>query len=235
MIKRLVCLIGHGNCYICWQKSTTAICCYCERDLIDKDELQLFFMTSSTHAVQANLLNDSNIKTRLSLPYYSALFALARYKWPISRLVMDLKFSKKLVCADIMTDWLRKKLHPKCLQGAQALIPVPISTRRYIDREYNQANELAERLSKLFTLPVDKQLRRKKHTKAQAQLDKLARQTNVENAFEYFGHLAFQHIVLVDDVITTGATINHACLALLAKQADLQITVLVMAVSVLDD
>ncbi|WP_411282016.1 ComF family protein [Gemmatimonas sp.] len=100
-----------------------------------------------------------------------------------------------------------------------ALVPVPLSVTRRRERGYNQAEELARALSAHWRLPVWADvLERRRNTRSQVQLTPSERASNVSGAFVVAGRanarLRGAHIVLVDDVITTAATINASAQAL---------------------
>lgn len=99
------------------------------------------------------------------------------------------------------------------------LIPVPLYPSREIKRGYNQAALLARALGRELNLPVAIQaLSRKRNTVSQTQLGRQARRENVQGAFHYTSEhsLAKKHVTLIDDVATTGATLNACAEVLLA-------------------
>jgi ComF family protein len=103
------------------------------------------------------------------------------------------------------------------LRGADAVVPVPLHWRRQWTRGFNQAEEIARHLP----LPVWRVVRRVRHTPAQTALSAAARTRNLHAAFEprrvrYPSRVAGRCVVLLDDVSTTGATLN-ACAAVLAS------------------
>jgi ComF family protein len=104
------------------------------------------------------------------------------------------------------------------------IIPVPLSKKRFIEREFNQAEVLAEILAPAFDLKIDKQsLARKIHTPMhRAAMDRRARELTVENAFEVTRPklVKGERILLVDDVFTSGATSSFCAKALKKKGAD---------------
>jgi ComF family protein len=187
------------------------------------------------HSTRVNLLNNPKINKHLLTPNYANLIALSEYKWPVDKLILDLKFAQKVYCAHIIIDWFIKRVHPLCLESIEAIVPIPLSHLRYMRRQYNQAQILADLLGQHFSIPVINPLARVRHTQAQAKLNPEQRQSNLKGAFACVDELPYQHLALIDDVITTGATINQACSALQAKQADLQITVITMAISLTSD
>jgi ComF family protein len=101
-----------------------------------------------------------------------------------------------------------------------ALIPIPLAVERLRERGYNQASLLAEALGPLWRVPVwPDALVRTRHTQSQVRLTPSERASNVSQAFavpvNWQARLRGQHVVLVDDVITTAATVNAAVQALL--------------------
>ena len=104
------------------------------------------------------------------------------------------------------------------LQGAELLIPIPLHWRRLLSRRYNQSAWLAYALSKHTQIPVDvTSLKRIRHTQPQTRCDLKDRAKNVRRAFAVVHpeRLRDKIIVLVDDVITTGATLEEATRELL--------------------
>lgn len=99
-----------------------------------------------------------------------------------------------------------------------ALVPVPLSLRRMISRTYNQAQEIAEGVSEKCGIPViSGAMRRTKDTKAMKELGRAERRANLENVFSADAELVRGlAITLIDDIFTTGATVD-ACAAALAE------------------
>ncbi len=91
------------------------------------------------------------------------------------------------------------------------IINVPLHKKRLRWRSFNQAELLADSISKRFSLKQNKyDLKRVKHTKAQAKLNKQERQNNLSNSFAWDGDNLFgRHILLIDDVASTGSTLNE--------------------------
>ena len=119
------------------------------------------------------------------------------------------------------------------LKGADLLIPVPLHWRRLLGRRFNQSALLAFTLSQMTSIPCDAQvLVRIKHTTPQMRLKRKERLTNVKKAFALISgeehRLAGKRVVLVDDVITTGAT-AEACALILKKAGAVRVDVLALA------
>ncbi len=101
------------------------------------------------------------------------------------------------------------------------IIPVPLSAKRSRWRGFNQAELLAQTLAKKYYLKIDnKNLIRIKHKKAQAKLNEIERLHNIKGCFSWIGgNLNKKNIILIDDVVTTGATLNECAKVLKANGA----------------
>lgn len=97
--------------------------------------------------------------------------------------------------------------------GKWLMVPIPLSSKRYKRRGYNQAEILAKGLAKKFGFPVLNLLERVRETKSQVGLNKKERKENVSGAFALNTKYKIlnTNIILVDDVLTTGATMSEAC------------------------
>lgn len=107
--------------------------------------------------------------------------------------------------ADYLKDFFREV-------SPDALVPIPIHRRRYAKRGYNQACELAKEISKITGIPVtDKLLKRRRNTAPLKLLDPDERQKNLKNAFIVGENsVKLKTIILIDDIYTTGTTMNEA-------------------------
>ena len=113
----------------------------------------------------------------------------------------------------------RVDLPPDVVAERTALVPVPLSSTRERERGHNQAERLATALAPHWRLPVWRTvLRRARHTQSQVRLTPSERSSNVSRAFEtnaaVVAPLRGAHVILIDDVITTAATLNAAARAL---------------------
>lgn len=110
------------------------------------------------------------------------------------------------------------------------IVPVPLHWRRQFLRGYNQSEVIAKQLSRELKIPTEKLIARHKHTKQQAKLDKTERENNLIDAFSVIkgANCKKRSILLVDDVMTTGATLTEAAKVLL-KEVATEVNVLVLA------
>lgn len=95
--------------------------------------------------------------------------------------------------------------------GVEIIIPIPLHRKRMEKRGYNQAELIAEALGKTLCIPVDSRLmKRKVNTRPQKELGYRERKQNMKNAFFLKGENRYRRILLVDDIYTTGSTIEAA-------------------------
>ena len=134
---------------------------------------------------------------------------------PARNLVYALKYGGWRIAAAPMAAIMAAEIGP-ALRGLDALVPVPLGRVRLRERGHNQAAELAAALGKAISLPVIvAALRRTRETPTQTRLSPAQRLENVRGAFASFGtRLGGMHVALVDDVVTTGATLGAAAQAL---------------------
>lgn len=96
------------------------------------------------------------------------------------------------------------------LVSAEALIPIPLYKIRYRDRGYNQAEILAREIGKITRLPMEDVLVRKKSTSPQKKLSDTQRKKNIEDAFALKREIEYKIVILIDDIYTTGSTLDEA-------------------------
>ena len=167
-----------------------------------------------TGAYCNNLRLKPNIARGLKNPKFDQLVCLAPYQLPFSHWISALKFRRHVNLADTMGKLLSIHIsnHLTTDDMPEVLIPLPLHKWRRFNRGFNQADLIAKSLSKALNIPINYDaLKRIKATKAQSSLGKLARKQNVKGAFEYQAKQPYQHVAIVDDVITTGATVNQVC------------------------
>jgi len=135
------------------------------------------------------------------------------YRWPVDDLLRRLKFHQDLAAGRLLADLMIQRLAALPGPAGSVLVPIPLHPRRLRQRGHDQAAELARPLGRALGLPCRRVLRRRIATAPQSELDAAARRRNLRNAFECVAP-APEHVVLVDDVMTTGATLRAAATAL---------------------
>jgi len=116
-------------------------------------------------------------------------------------------------------------------EGIDLIVPVPLAKKRQRQRGYNQSHCLADGVSQITGLPVSNQVvRRTRFVKSQTQMGRQERQENVADVFEVrdLDMIRGRHVLLVDDVVTTGATMT-ACARELLKAGDVTLSLLSLA------
>ncbi len=166
-------------------------------------------------------------------PVFRRARAVARYDSDKARsLAHRLKYHDRLELAGPMGRWMARA-GADILAEADLLVPIPLHRLRLAARRFNQSAELARVVSRECGAPVDAQaLLRVKATAPQVGLSRAQRAVNLSGAFridpERAARLDGRNVVLVDDVLTTGATANAAARALL-KAGAAQVDLLVFA------
>lgn len=156
-----------------------------------------------------------------SIQYLDKLFFATVFKDQIVRKLIHYykypPFIKDL--SEILSDMIISHLELTGIKSELSnfiLIPIPISKRKMSYRGFNQAEELAKKLSLKLNLETKNALIKIKETKSQIDLDKAERKKNVENIFSLIEDLKGKNVLLIDDVFTTGSTLEEA--AKLSKQ-----------------
>lgn len=141
------------------------------------------------------------------LPPWDAAWAPFRYGWPLDRLESRYKFSADLAAGRVLSQLWQREPQPAKLP--QLLLTVPLHRSRLRRRGYNQALELARPLARSLGVPVNHDaLLRRRATEAQTELGAVARRRNVHGAFALReGIVLPAHVAIIDDVMTTGATL----------------------------
>ena len=157
--------------------------------------------------------------------------ASCHYSGPVKEAILRLKYSRQIDRVPWLTDLLEVgfRTYAATLPW-DALVPVPLHPVRERSRGFNQAEELARLLGKRQGIPVGKALRRIRPTPPQAGLPSAERARNLTNAFQPQRNfdLGGKNLLLVDDVITTGATVRE-CAARLREQGAGVVCVLAVA------
>ncbi len=202
MIEQIINLIYPPKCGICGKINPEYLCTKCNLKL--KKE--------AIWKIDQNQDTQNNYNERISI---------FPYKGIIRDLLLKYKFKEKSYLYKTIVNFLIKneKIIAK-IQNYDTMIPVPISNKRKKQRGYNQSLLIAKELTKNTNLKLDKNsLYKKIDTKEQNKLNKEQRKTNIQNAYELKNEqiLKNKKILLLDDIYTTGSTVNSCCKTL--KQA----------------
>lgn len=141
--------------------------------------------------------------------------AVTRYRscGVVRELVHRFKYQREFHLRHPLSDWLAESLEDPRIarQTFDFFVPVPLHATRLREREFNQAQVLADLLSRRTGVPLLDCLRRIRHTTTQTRFDRAERMENLLNAFQIRNNAVVQgrHLVLVDDVLTTGSTVDE--------------------------
>ena len=151
-------------------------------------------------------------------PHFDRVVAAYMYEFPATVLIQGLKYQGNLACARPLAaglaDALDKEPYP------DLIIPMPLARARLANRGFNQAVEISRRVTMEFGLNISVNVcRRTREGSPQAVLPWKQRATNIRNAFVCDFDVNGKSVAVVDDVLTTGATLNELALTLKRRGA----------------
>lgn len=153
-------------------------------------------------------------------PVFDACVAPFLYAFPVDRMVQGLKYRGDLAYGRILGELLARHLAVRQTRP-DLVIPVPLGPTRYRERGFNQARELARPVCKALKLALRSDVViRHRETHEQATLDRKERLKNTQHAFALTAPLTARHIAIIDDVVTTGSTVNEISKVLRAGGAE---------------
>ena len=170
---------------------------------------------------------------RIPVLHASALLYFHK-KGIVQQLIHNLKYKGHEEIGTVLGEWYAEDLkNIAAIKQVDAIIPVPLHHRKWKERGYNQVTAFGESLSKCLKINYnDELLRRKVYSKTQSKKNLLGRTEGIETVFDvtFTENDHNKHFLLIDDVITTGATLEACCRALL-KIPGAKISVVCMAMA----
>lgn len=154
-------------------------------------------------------------------PPWQRAVAAFDYRFPVDHLVRRFKFNRSLACGEILMDELADRVTGTTGDPPEIIVPVPLHRFRQFTRGYNQADLIARQLGRKTGIRViSNLLQRIRRTRAQTGLDARQRRTNTQGAFRLksrYLEACPPRVALVDDVMTTGATLEACTRVLLSN------------------
>ncbi|HRE16110.1 MAG TPA: ComF family protein [Rhodocyclaceae bacterium] len=206
------------SCLLCATDSPAAVCPACADELPRLHGGCPQCAEATSHGARCG-------RCLQSPPAFDRTLALFAYEFPVDQMVQMLKYGQRLILAH----WFGNALARHCADlRADTIAPMPLHPDKLRQRGFNQALEIARPLAKALTRPLQATLcQRTRATHTQADLPLKERPANVRNAFFCGARLDGQHIVLVDDVMTTGASL-HECAKALKQAGAAQVSAVVV-------
>ena len=155
--------------------------------------------------------------------HFDRAFSAYLYEDTLKELIHLFKYNSKFSLGPVLSHLLIDFARENCeiIDGADIITYVPLHDKRLREREFNQSKILAAHLASEFKMPLSDALKKTRLTKHQNELPKEARLTNLCGAFSVTcDTVAGKKILLIDDVMTTGATLNECAKALLDSGAE---------------
>ncbi|MEQ8702596.1 MAG: phosphoribosyltransferase family protein [Phaeodactylibacter sp.] len=212
-------------CYACGQNlpagQSDPVCLTCHYKLPRTD-----------HHLHAENAFTERLWGRLELQSAAAFFQFVK-DGRVQRLLYHLKYNGKREVGLYLGKLYGAALKSvPAFQSVDAIVPVPLHPRKEKIRGYNQADWFARGLSETMQRPVIYALKRTVFTQTQTRMTRAERQVNVSRAFELSASVSLpgKHVLLVDDVVTTGATLE-ACGARLLQHPGLQLSMAAIAIA----
>ena len=210
-----------------------AQCVLCDSEVYEKtsicDACRIHLPVAEYACKVCALPLENDVKSKIcgqcisEMPYVDYAVNLFHYAAPVDYLISQMKFHQQLSVAAVLANLLKHHIESNELEYGfpDALIPVPLFKKRLASRGFNQSLEIIKPLAKSQNIPILLNvIERSKNTAVQTNLSKQSRIKNVLGCFSLLKKPKESHIVIVDDVVTTGATTN--ALAKLLKESGVE-------------
>jgi competence protein ComFC len=227
LMQNVLHLLFPSLCLICGKEvneDRNVLCSFCEADL------PLAFLDSQDEDNPLQQL----FWGRVSI---SNAFAYLKFEKHLlsQELLHQIKYKDKPELANFMGRRMGEHLlQLEWMKEIDAFIPVPIHPKKAFIRGYNQSEQLSLGLSETTLIPTDNNfLTRTIHTESQTRKGRFKRWDNIAEAFKVRAtSKGYQHIAIIDDVVTTGSTIERITLQLMENYPDLRVSIISLAVAV---
>lgn len=207
VLKRIIQQIYPHICVLCGDAGSQNrdLCAHCEADLIINRQACQQCAIPLPSATSGSVCGQCLKKP----PLYDQSWSAFIYAQPLEWMIQQLKFNARLSYSILFSE-LMMPLLPALHQQPDCIIPVPLHNKRIRQRGFNQTYELIKPVATKLAIKIDtKHCLRIRNTQAQTGINAKSRSRNVKDAFEFKNTPDYKYIILFDDVITTGSTINE--------------------------
>jgi len=233
--------LNHGLTHLFYPR----LCEGCSRPLLPAERILCISCSMQLPETGYHDLEDNETAVRFAgrIPFvYATSYAYFTADGLLQHLLHGLKYKDKKEIGyylgkrlgQNMQSMLAAGLHGKDMyQPIDLVIPVPLHKAKEAKRGYNQSMLIAEGIGEVLGIPVSALLQRKRNTESQTNKTRAERVANMEDAFEVMekSKLTGKHILLCDDVLTTGATLE-ACARALLKDKSIKISIATVGIAV---
>ncbi|HQR70201.1 MAG TPA: ComF family protein [Burkholderiaceae bacterium] len=190
------------RCVVCALEPGAPLCSGCEHDFFPAGAVRCRRCALRLNSADAGQCGGCLAHP----PHYDETSALGDYAAPVSGMVAALKFGARVDLADAFARLLAQRETAR----ADVVVAVPLSFERESERGFNQALEIARRYARLTGIALaERTLLKVRHTAPQQSLAREARQRNVRGAFSVTGEVRDRSVAVIDDVMTTGSTLDE--------------------------
>ncbi len=193
--------ISQKNCLLCGVSSEQDLCISCRDNLpqIPTDHCPVCLLPVATSLTCGTCLKKP--------PAFTRIVAALHYTFPVDALIHSLKYQSNLAIAPVLANLLLEKTN--IARKPDFIIPMPLHPTRLRERGFNQALEIARQLPNNNITLLSNACTRIRNTPSQTGLPWKDRQKNIRDAFSCKMDFSSKHVAVIDDVMTTGATLNE--------------------------
>ncbi len=143
-------------------------------------------------------------------PDYDSCWSPFIYTQPLEWMIQQLKFNAKLDFAPLLSNLITQHLPARLETRPDVIIPMPLHSKRLKQRGFNQSHLLIKPVANTLNIPLDlNSAIRNRDTQHQTGKNARQRKQNIKGAFDYSHQKKYRHIVIFDDVVTTGSTVSE--------------------------
>ncbi|MFV0337820.1 MAG: ComF family protein [Chthoniobacterales bacterium] len=211
-------LLFPAHCALCRRATgvNVKICHHCEKELPRISGTQCEVCSHPFASTHSHLICPNCVEQNFG---FVCCLAPMQAHGPVRELIHRFKYAKSPHLAEVIASWMLPLIDDSRLKNIKidALVPVPLHKKRLRERGYNQAELLANHLSEAWKIQLVHALRRSRNTETQTHFDRARRMENLRNAFDFVHNepSTKKNLMLIDDVFTTGSTLNECAHTLL--------------------